>query len=45
VWVFFVSSIISLPHAIMHEKPELDALDQLELEGAALGDHIPLQHA
>lgn len=38
VWVFFLSSLVSLPHAVTHEKPELDPLDQLELEGARLGE-------
>lgn len=32
VWVAFVASILSLPHAVMHQKPEMDALDELEIE-------------
>jgi len=42
VWVLFISSLVALPHAVTHEKPELDALDQLELEGAHLGEPRPM---
>mmetsp|Transcript_1727 Transcript_1727/g.4868 ORF Transcript_1727/g.4868 Transcript_1727/m.4868 type:complete len:195 (+) Transcript_1727:115-699(+) len=37
LWVLVLSSIISLPHASFHEPHELDALDQLELEGLKSG--------
>ncbi|KAJ1638461.1 PRA1 family protein-domain-containing protein [Pavlovales sp. CCMP2436] len=37
VWVFILSTFVSLPHAMLHHTPELDALDVLELEGASLG--------
>jgi hypothetical protein len=38
VWVLFCALMLSTPHAVLHEKVELDALDQLELEGASLGE-------
>ena len=33
IYVIFLSSLCSLPHASFHEVTELDALDVLELEG------------
>jgi hypothetical protein len=37
VYVVILSTLIALPHASFHEPHELDALDQLELEGLKSG--------
>merc|ERR1711998_463476 len=37
LYVIILSSLIALPHASFHEPHELDALDQLELEGLKSG--------
>mmetsp|Transcript_26089 Transcript_26089/g.69616 ORF Transcript_26089/g.69616 Transcript_26089/m.69616 type:complete len:209 (+) Transcript_26089:55-681(+) len=42
-WVFFLASLLSVPHAVCHEVGELDALDALELEGLSAEGVIPGQ--